>query len=245
MLKKVLTGGFLLLMVGAMVIGGITLFNRSQDAYAWHGSGQNERNVAARGTDNQIAAGGQGRGRGSQGAGSNARTDEVVPGGQSRGSGGQGTGASARTDETVPDGQSRGQGGQGTGANARTGETVSGSGYGSGQGQGNSQSSRVEPRTEVADWQMIEGIVVETEELVIETADGQTVQVGLGQSQYRESQGFVLQVGNRVKVSGYLEDGEFKAGQVENLDTGESIVLREPSGRPMWAGQGNRKNAVS
>jgi len=42
-----------------------------------------------------------------------------------------------------------------------------------------------------------------------------------------------------------MEDGEFKAGQVENLGTGESIVLRDTSGRPMWAGRGNRKNAVS
>ena len=87
---------------------------------------------------------------------------------------------------------------------------------------------------------MIEGFVVETDELVVETADGQTVQVGLGPSQYREDQGFVLNLGTQVRVSGYWEEDEFKAMQVEDLDTGESIVLRDVSGRPMWAGQGRR-----
>ena len=222
MLKNVLTGGFLLLMIGALVVGGISLFDRSEDAHAWQGPGRDERNVVARGADDQVVPGDQGRGRGGQGHGANDRTDEAVPGGQGGGRGGQGGGANVRTDEVVP-----------------------GGGYGRGQGQDNSQPSRAQPQAEVADWQTVEGVVVETTELVIETADGQTVQVGLGPSHYRESQGFVLQVGDRVRVSGYPEHGEFKAGQVENLDTGESIVLRDTSGRPMWAGQGNRKNAVS
>jgi len=207
-LTKVLTGGFLLLMVGAVVIGGISLFNGSLDAHAWQGGGRNERAIAARGADNQVAPDGQGRGRGSQGAGANARTDEAMPGGQSRGGGGQRTGSNARTGEVVSSGQGGGrgsqggQGGQGTGAEGRTDKVGSDGSSGRGQGQGNSQSSRAEPQAEVADWQTIEGVVVETEELVIETADGQTVQVGLGQSQYRESQGFVLQVGDSVRVSG-------------------------------------------
>jgi len=222
MLKNVLTGGFLLLMIGALVVGGISLLNPSDDAHAWQGRGRDESNVVARGADDQVVPGGQGGGRGGQGAGANDRTDEAVPGGQSRGLGGQGAGANDRTDGVAP-----------------------GGGYGRGQGQGNSQPSCAEPQAEVTDWQTVEGVVVETTELVIETADAQTVQVGLGPSHYRESQGFVLQVGDRVRVSGYSEDGEFKAGQVENLDTGESIVLRDTSGRPMWAGRGNRKNAVS
>jgi len=201
MLKKMLIGSFLLVMIGAVVVGGISLFNRSEDAHAWQGRGRNDRNVVAQGADQ----GDQGRGRGSQEADVNA-------------------------------GQRRGQGSQEADANASQGR---------GQGQGNSQTSRAEPEAEIADWQTLEGTVVEMEELVIETADGQTVQVGLGPSHYRESQGFVLQVGDSVKISGYFEDGEFKAGQVEKLDTGESIVLRDASGRPMWAGRGNRKNAVS
>jgi hypothetical protein len=89
---------------------------------------------------------------------------------------------------------------------------------------------------------VIEGVVVETDELFIETADEETVQVGLGPSAYREAQGFVLQVGENVRVSGYWEDDEFKAVQLENLSTGQSIVLRDRTGRPMWAGQGRGQN---
>jgi len=198
MLKKMLVGSFLLIMAGALVVGGISLFSRSQSAHAWQGRGQEDRGVIAQRASNQIVPGSQGHGQG------------------------------------------RGQGGREASTNTETSENTPGSGYGLGQGQGNSQRSRTKPQVEVADWRTVEGVVVETTELVIETVDGQTVQVGLGPSHYRESQGFVLQVGDRVRVSGYSEDGEFKAGQVEKLDTGESIVLRDTDGRPMWAGWGRR-----
>jgi hypothetical protein len=88
----------------------------------------------------------------------------------------------------------------------------------------------------------LEGVVVETDELVIEAADGKTVQVGLGPSTYRASLDFALQPGENVRVAGYWEAGEFKATQLESLDTGASIILRDATGRPMWAGQGRGKN---
>jgi hypothetical protein len=125
-------------------------------------------------------------------------------------------------------------------------ETVPGNGYGRGGGRSDPQRSRTEPGTEAAEaqaWQTVEGVVLETTELVIETADGQTLQIGLGPSHYRESQGFVLEVGDEVRASGFLEEGEFKAAQVENLDSGESITLRDTSGRPMWAGRGRRSGS--
>ena len=57
---------------------------------------------------------------------------------------------------------------------------------------------------------------------------------------YSEERGFKVNVGDEVSIEGYHEDGEFKAGTVENLTEGTSIVLREASGRPMWSGQGQR-----
>jgi predicted N-acetyltransferase YhbS len=77
---------------------------------------------------------------------------------------------------------------------------------------------------------------------VIETAAGERIQVGLGPSAYREAQGFALKTGENVRVSGYWEDGEFKATELENQTTGQSIVLRALDGRPMWAGQGRGAN---
>ena len=79
--------------------------------------------------------------------------------------------------------------------------------------------------------------------LEILVPEGATVQVGLGPSQYREEQGFVLNVGDQVVVTGYWEDDEFKALMVENLDQGTEIVLRDPAGRPMWSGQGRRSGS--
>jgi hypothetical protein len=111
---------------------------------------------------------------------------------------------------------------------------------GTGRGQ-----NRQEPQPAEIALETIEGMVVETDELLVETAGGERVQVGLGPSNYRDSQGFVLTVGDSVRVSGYwesLEADEFKALQVENLSTDTQIVLRDTSGRPMWAGQGRRSN---
>jgi hypothetical protein len=225
MLKKILVGGFLLIMVGAVVAGAIALFTPSEDAHARQGRGQGA--IANQGTSAQLAGNGQGRGQGGRTATANrSASAQVAPGGQGRAQGeGRGLGA-------------------GGGAQAKADDVAPASGEGRGRGQGNPQRARTESQAEALDtqtWQTIEGTVLQTEELVIETADGQTVQVGLGPSHYRESQGFVLQTGEQVRVSGHLEDGEFKAGQIENLDTGQSIVLRDASGRPMWAGQGRRQ----
>jgi hypothetical protein len=82
-------------------------------------------------------------------------------------------------------------------------------------------------------------VAVVGSEIAIQTADGE-VTVGLGQASYRE--GFVLEVGDEVMVIGFYEDGEFKAGSVENLSTGRTIVLRDETGRPMWAGGGRFQN---
>jgi hypothetical protein len=177
MLTKILAGGFVLIMLGATVMGAITLFTDR--------AGTNEHvRYNARG---QAAVG-----------------DPIIGG---RGGQGAGQGRGRVSPETDR--------GQGTG-------------------------SEYVP-TSIAQ-ETIEGIVVETTELVLETDSGETVQVGLGPSHYRDSQGFVLSIGDKAQVSGYWEDGEFKAAQVTNLDTGESIILRDASGRPMWAGQGRGQN---
>ena len=89
----------------------------------------------------------------------------------------------------------------------------------------------------------IQGTVLETVELVVDTGNGETVQVGLGPSQYREERGFFLNVGDQVVVTGYWEDGEFKAMTVQNLDLDSEIVLRDVAGHPMWSGQGRRSGS--
>lgn len=95
---------------------------------------------------------------------------------------------------------------------------------------------------EADDWQVVTGdVLVAGNELTVSTDAGE-VEVGLGQAAYREAAEFVVAVGDEVSVSGYYDGGEFKAAVVDNLTSGESIVLRDESGRPMWAGQGRGRN---
>jgi hypothetical protein len=115
-------------------------------------------------------------------------------------------------------------------------------GYGQGA-NGRGQGSAGQGRNEIVravEWETLTGIVtVVDSEITVQTAQGEIL-VGMGQSAYRES--FGLEVGDQVSVVGFYEDGEFKAGTVENLTTGETIVLRDETGRPMWAGQGQLRN---
>ena len=217
MVKKVLVGAFLALMVGAIIAGAIALFGQSADAHAYARTEAGEQGAVARRGAN-----------GQRGQAGDAQLDCEGPQGEGQG---QGRGAGRGTEELQSGSSlgSPGQGGRGQGE------------QGQGQGQGRGQGLSVEPQAAKADWQEIEGLVVETAELVVQTASGD-VQVGLGPSFYRDAAGFVLNVGDNVRVSGYWEDGELKAAQVENVDSGESIVLRDSSGRPMWAGQGRGKN---
>ncbi len=108
-----------------------------------------------------------------------------------------------------------------------------------GRGQGTAGQSRNEAVSTV-EWETLIGKVILVDgEVIVQTDEGE-VSVGMGQSAYRE--GFALQVGDEVSVTGFYEDGEFKAGTVENLTTGESIVLRDEFSRPMWSGRGRANN---
>ena len=122
------------------------------------------------------------------------------------------------------------------------GREAAGGGPGAdGYGQGAAGQSRNE-MVRTVEWETLTGTVIAIDgEVAVQTAEGQVL-VGMGQSAYWE--GFALQVGDEVSVTGFYEDGEFKAGTVENLTTGESIVLRDEAGRPMWSGRG-RANGQS
>ncbi|MBN1641176.1 MAG: hypothetical protein JXA09_08065 [Anaerolineae bacterium] len=262
MWKKILAGAFIAVMVGAIAIGVIEL--TSGDALAHVRGSTNQQSVAAeqgqrRGqarAEAQVAepVGGQGLGQGAQG---NGTRGAATASGQGLGQGAQGNGArgaatlseqglgqgaqgnGTRGAATLSE-QGLGQGAQGNGT--RGAATASGQGLGQGaQGNGTrgGQGLNGEPAATIETLETIQGTVLETTELVIETETG-TVQVGLGPSQFREERGFVLRVGDQVAVTGFWEDGEFKATTVVNLDLDTEIVLRDSSGHPMWSGQGRR-----
>jgi hypothetical protein len=190
MLKKILVGVFLIIMLGAVVAGTVSLF---------------------------------------------ANADEACAASQERG---QGTFAHQGADPQVAR-QARGRAGRELDTTRKTLlEDSQGNGYGRRQGVERDQSLGGQALAEEPTLETIDGVVIETTELVIKTGEGETIQVGLGPSHYREEQGFTLSLGAQVRISGYWENDEFKAAQITNLDSGDTIVLRDASGRPMWSGQG-------
>ena len=76
-----------------------------------------------------------------------------------------------------------------------------------------------------------------TEAVLFETEDGQIVLEGRGLS-FAVSEGFVAQMGDDVQLQGFYEGTEFEIVKIENLTSGLTTTLREPAGRPLWAGGG-------
>jgi len=100
----------------------------------------------------------------------------------------------------------------------------------------------------VTDRLVVEGTVTlgtaSGEDIVVQSTEGAEVLVGTG-PQWLQLQGFVLEPGDPVRISGYWEDGEFKAAQITRLSDGASIELRDADGRPAWAGSGQRSQSES
>jgi hypothetical protein len=152
--------------------------------------------------------------------------------------GGKGYGA-----ENTPGQGAGGGNGRGNGAATAPGN---GNGQGSGQGAGGGKGNSGEPKGSgegypATEWVTVDGEVIARvdDELTIQTADGEMV-VHLGPEWYWEAEGIALEAGDSVEVTGFYEGDEFEVARVENTTTGESVTLRDDSGRPMWAGRGRQ-----
>lgn len=114
------------------------------------------------------------------------------------------------------------------------GNSVAGQGEGSAEGGQESQAQAM-----VADWITVEGTVtaVELGALSIRTADSDSMLVHLGPESFWTTQGIVFEAGDQVEILGFYEDEvNFGAGQITLQETGETLVLRDADGRPLWSG---------
>jgi len=201
MLKKMIIGGLVAILVGAVAVG-VYDYVRGDSTLAYQGA--------------------------------NGRNAESQPADDGRGSGNRGAG---------------GNGGNASGSQSRTGEAAgpaAGSGQAQGEGQGLADGSQVpQPQAEVEEWVTVRGTVtaVELNALNIVTSDGEAMLVQLGPEHYWTAQGVAIEAGDEVEITGFCEDGtSFNAGQVTLLATGETLALRDTTGRPLWAGGPGRGN---
>lgn len=89
------------------------------------------------------------------------------------------------------------------------------------------------------EWYTFEGTVVsvETEAMKVTIAEDTTVEVANRAWRVVQKQGFNLQPGDSILLTGFYEnDDHFEASYIEKLDGGGSIQIRDENGRPVWAG---------
>ncbi|MGD8624288.1 MAG: hypothetical protein PVJ34_07120 [Anaerolineae bacterium] len=144
----------------------------------------------------------------------------------------------------------RGTGGQGAG-NSSAGSAGAGGavspesapgGYG---GEGNTETPGDGTGTgqaQVDEWLTLAGSVVsvDADELLVQTDDGQQILIDGRARRFLDELGFAAQIGQRLQLTGFYEDGDFEVGTVENLTTGQTVEIRDETGRPLWAGRGRR-----
>lgn len=119
-------------------------------------------------------------------------------------------------------------------------------------GQGNANGSvdgshTPDPQAQVApeDWLTLSGTLVSMTrgQMIIQLATGEQVTFQSGQPRFFEAQGVVFNIGDEVSVYGYWGDnGQFVAGDITQLSTTMKVMLRDPNGRPLWAGPGGNGN---
>ena len=112
-----------------------------------------------------------------------------------------------------------------------------------GQAAGRRQGLAIDPaapdRAEDRAAMVLAGTVVQLDgsELVLQTPGGEQIAAGLGKPSYWESLGITLQAGDPVEITGFWEDGEFEVLTLTATATAQTAVLRDESGRPLWAGE--------
>ena len=89
------------------------------------------------------------------------------------------------------------------------------------------------PRAGQADvdaWIQLQGTVVsvDIDTLLVELGSGEQVSMEHRAWWFALEQGFSVQAGDQVVMSGFYEGEDLEVGQIENLTSGQSVLIREP-----------------
>ncbi len=134
--------------------------------------------------------------------------------------------------------------GQGQGQGQGGGRWATGARPEVGQSDGRRQGLAIDPaapdRAENRAATVLTGTVVQLDgsELVLQTPEGAQILAGFGKPGFWESLGIMLQAGDPVEITGFWEGAEFQVQTLTAPATGQTVVLRDETGRPLWAGGG-------
>ncbi len=122
-------------------------------------------------------------------------------------------------------------------------ELAQGGGQRFGQGSDhNNQNTQYNPGVaQAGDLELftVEGVVLSLDAtaLVISLDGQETFEIANRAWMFAQEQGYYPQPGDLLRLTGFFEaEDHFEVSRIENLTTGDTILLREDSGRPMWAG---------
>ena len=107
-----------------------------------------------------------------------------------------------------------------------------------GQGDG---THTPDPKAQVDEWVTVSGSLLSFSggQMTIGLENGELVSFQAGQPRFFAGQGVTFQVGDVVEVVGFYDGSQFVAGEITRIESGETVMLRDPNGRPLWAGPGN------
>jgi hypothetical protein len=137
-------------------------------------------------------------------------------------------------------GQMQGQHAPGMAAGQTQGQM--GQQQGQGQGAGNSSGQPIQH-----DWQTLTGAVIEQQPqgLLVDTAEQGELLLNLGRPGFADQQNVTFSPGDTVSIDGFIGDeGFFVAGVINNETTDAILMLRDPNGRPLWAGPGRQQQGA-
>jgi len=121
-------------------------------------------------------------------------------------------------------------------------------GQGQGAAAGTADGSHTpDPRVQVDTWITISGTIVayQGNSMTVAQENGELITLQSGQPRFFAAQGVTFQVGDEVIVVGFYQGDQFMAGDITQVSTGLRVLLRDPNGRPLWAGAGNNGNGNS
>ncbi|MEZ4667422.1 MAG: hypothetical protein R3E39_05825 [Anaerolineae bacterium] len=110
----------------------------------------------------------------------------------------------------------------------------------SGGNNNGGNGGQVEVQIPADQWVTVDGTVtaLSNNGLIMQATDGQSLVISFGRADFWQTQDIMFAVNDQISILGFWQNDQFSAGQVTKIATGERILLRDPNGRPLWAGPG-------